>query len=295
MDKLTLCILAAGMGSRYGWLKQIDGFWPNNEAIIEYSVYDAIQAGFSKVVIVIKKDIELMFKEKFQHTFLDKIQVEFAYQELDISDYGHTASDDRIKPRGTWHAVMSASKYIDWPFVLISADDYYWPHMMKLIAQNMSNMPSNGWFIVCYHLENTLSDFGTVNRGICQESDSKLISIQEHLKISKQADWSIIDQDGIVLAPQSLVTMLSYCFQPSLLHTAQKLFQQFLDNNPWPTDEFFLPSIVDYMMRQEEAVFKILISPDQRSGVTNPNDKSLVQKHFAHLVAQGIYPHHLWS
>lgn len=296
MTNLTLCILAAGVGSRYGWLKQIDGFGPHNEAIIEYSIYDAIKAWFTKVVIVIKKDIEEIFKNKFRDTFLDKIQIEFAYQDLDVSQYEYQTPSDRVKPRWTAHAVMTAAPYIDWPFVVISADDYYGPGMMNLITDNMNHIPDHGGFIVCYCLKNTLSDFWWVNRGACQIEDGKLVSIQEHLKITRNPiDHILRDQDGIVLDENTPVTMLSYCFQKDFLDTATQMFQQFLDNKPGLTDEFFLPVVVDYMMKQQGATFEVLMSQDQRAGVSNPDDKALVQKHLSTLVSQGVYPDHLWS
>lgn len=283
------------MGSRYGWLKQVDGFGPHNQAIIEYSIYDAIKAWYKKVVIVIKKDIDTIFREKFQNTFLDKIKVEFAYQELGTSTYGYQTPSERIKPRGTAHALMMTAPYISWPFVVISADDYYGPHMMQLIADNIDRIPPKWWFIICYPLGNTLSDFWYVNRGVCQTQGDKLVWIQEHLKISKHTDGQLRDQDGFVLSPDTPVTMLSYCFQKDFLQTSEYLFKEFLDRHPWPTDEFFLPSVVDYMMKHQWAEFTILMSQDQRAWVTNPDDKTLVQQHFSSLTKQGFYPSDLRS
>ena len=289
-NNLTLCILAAGLGSRYGGLKQIDGFGPNGEALLEYGIYDAIQAWFKKVVIVIKKDIDEVFRKKFENTFWDKIDIQIAYQDLDISMYGHQTPTDRIKPRWTGHAVMTGAQYIDGPFVVVSADDYYGPHMMQLIADNINTMPKNGGYIDCYHLGNTLSKYGWVNRWVCTIQDNILVSIQEHLKITQHADGSIQDQDGVWLYTDTLVNMLSYCFQWWFYQIVKQEFQKFLDSKPWLTDEFFITKVVEHMIKEDQAIFKALISPDHRVGVTNPDDKMPVQQHFSKLVQQGIYP-----
>ena len=301
-QKPTLVILAAGMGSRYGGLKQIDGVGPSEEGIIEYSIYDAIRAGFGKVVFVIRKDIEAPFREKFDGKFGDKIEVEYAFQGMDSyvpSDVDHTK---REKPWGTTHAMLVAKDVVNEPFAVINADDYYGVKGFQKMASFLVAEASPDLFSMCgYVLHRTLSDHGTVNRGVAVVAEDYLLSdVNERLKIQRGTDNKVtyLGEDGhrYELGDQDVVSMNFWGFHPSIFDTIEKGFAQFArDNKDNPRAEYLIPEIIDQMIKNGEAKVKVLVSDDKWYGVTYQEDKPKVMEAFAMLVAENTYPTPLFS
>lgn len=297
MTKPSLVILAAGMGSRYGGLKQIDGVGPSEEGIIEYSIYDAIQAGFGKVVFVIRKEIEAPFREKFDGKFGDQIEIAYAFQEMNSfvpADVDHT---QREKPWGTAHAMLVAKSVVNEPFAVINADDYYGSKAFKQIASFlMAEASPQLHCMVGYVLHRTLSDHGTVNRGVTIASaDMLLETVKERLKIARGDDQKVtyLGEDGhrYELADNSLVSMNFWGFHPSIFERNQEMFDQFAhDSVGSPRAEFLIPEVVDAMIADGSAKFKVLECDDRWYGVTYQEDKPKVQEAFALLVAEGAYP-----
>ena len=246
--KPTLLILAAGMASRYGSMKQTEGFGPNGETIMDYSIYDAINAGFGKVVFIIRKDFAESFKSNFGDKLSGKIDVEYVYQEMDSYVKKDFLNNDRTKPWGTGHAVLCASEKIKEPFAVINADDYYGQLAFKQAADFLiKECNENTYGIIGYQLGKTLSDHGTVSRGVCKVDDNNnLISIKERTKILRQEDKVIYEEDDVktLVDSSSSVSMNFWCFHPSLFKDAQKLFDEFLiQKNLDIKSEFFIPII----------------------------------------------------
>ncbi|NUO01195.1 MAG: nucleotidyltransferase [Saprospiraceae bacterium] len=298
--KPTLLILAAGIGSRYGGLKQVDGVGPNGEAIIEYSIYDAIRAGFGKVVFIIRQDIEAAFKEKFGGKFDHLIETGYVFQELDSPIEGISEWPERIKPWGTGHAMLVAANAINEPFAVINADDYYGVDAFREICVFLQNdCTPNHYGMVGYVLSNTLSDHGTVSRGVCSMDEaSYLTDINERTKVER-TDKGIFyeDTDGRhLLGPDTLVSMNFWGFHPSVFETARQLFVQFVkDNANNPKAEFFIPLIVSHQIKAGEIKLKVIPCNDQWYGVTYQEDKAPVKAAFREFIDQGIYPEALWG
>ncbi len=301
-QKPALVILAAGMGSRYGGLKQIDGVGPSEEGIIEYSIYDAIRAGFGKVVFVIRKDIEAPFREKFDGKFGDKIKVEYAFQGMDSfvpDDVDHTK---REKPWGTTHAMLVARDVVDEPFAVINADDYYGVKGFQKMAGFLVADAAPDTFSMCgYVLHRTLSDHGTVNRGVAVVAEDYLLSdVNERLKISRGGDSKVtyLGEDGhrYELADNDVVSMNFWGFHPSIFDVIEKGFHNFArENKGNPRAEYLIPEVVDKMIKEGTAKVKVLVSDDKWYGVTYQEDKPKVQEAFAMLVAENTYPTPLFS
>lgn len=297
MNKPSLVILAAGMGSRYGGLKQIDGVGPNEEGIIEYSIYDAIQAGFGKVVFIIRKDIEAPFREKFDGKFGDQIEIAYAFQEMD--SYVPTGIDPskREKPWGTAHAMLVAKNVVNEPFAVINADDYYGSKAFKQIADFLTTSASPELHcMVGYVLHRTLSKHGTVNRGVTvANEDMMLETVKERLKIERGDDNNVTylgdDGERYELAEDSLVSMNFWGFHPSIFERNESMFHQFAhDSEGKPRAEFLIPEVVDSMINDGSAKFKVLQSDDRWYGVTYKEDKPKVQEAFTQLYKDGAYP-----
>ena len=237
MKNTTLVILAAGMGSRFGGLKQIEPLGPHGESIIEYSVYDAIKAGFNKVVIIIKKAIEEDFKAHVGKRLEKAVHVEYAFQELDMLPEGYTIPEGREKPWGTAHAILCAKQYLTEPFATINADDYYGPEAFQLIHDQL--ISSNDICMVGYQLGNTLSEKGTVSRGICETENGYLTKITENTALDKNSGFPM----------ETTVSMNMWGYQPEILPLTEKYFLEFLDNVPNTPNplkaEFFLPLVSD--------------------------------------------------
>jgi NDP-sugar pyrophosphorylase family protein len=280
----TLLILAAGIGSRYGGLKQADGMGPNGESILEFSVRDAARAGFGKVVLVIRKDIEAEFKEKVGHRIEQILPVHYAFQEMDTALDWLAEKPHRLKPWGTGHAILSARAALTEPFVAINADDYYGPDAFKTIADFLTtDCQPDTYGMVAYRLANTLSENGAVSRGVCSaNADGFLTDVVERTKIEKFDDGiHFTDDQGLrhFLADNTLVSMNFWGFHPQLLEVIDGLFRQFVaeqTNNP--KAEFYIPSVVNHQIQTGAARVKVLTSDSQWYGVTYPEDKDTVQE-----------------
>ncbi|MEM6769427.1 MAG: sugar phosphate nucleotidyltransferase [Bacteroidota bacterium] len=295
--KPTLVILAAGMGSRYGGLKQIDGVGPSEEGIIEYSIYDAIRAGFGKVVFIIRKDIEAPFREKFDGKFGDQIEVAYAFQGMDSfvpSDVDHTK---REKPWGTTHAMLVAKDVVNEPFAVINADDYYGIKGFQKMADFLNGPISPANFsMVGYVLHRTLSDHGTVNRGVTLVGDDqKLVDVVERLKIGRGEDGQVTylgdDDVRYPLADDAVVSMNFWGFHPGIFAVIEAGFVAFARaNTANPKAEYLIPEVVDNMIKDGSAQVEVLVSDDRWYGVTYQEDKPKVQQAFTALVGEGVYP-----
>lgn len=302
--KPTLVVLAAGMGSRYGSLKQMDGVGPNNEAIIDYSIYDAVQAGFGKVVFVIRHSFEQEFREVFsKEHFGGKIDVEFVFQELDYLPEGFTVPEGRIKPWGTCHAVMMAAPVVDGPFAVINADDFYGREAYITLAEYLRQVEGTqgNYSMVGYNLRNTLSDYGTVSRGECSVDDNdNLVSIVERTAIERGTDGIVRYKDENGEHPideNTTVSMNLFGFTPDFFSKTEELFKEFLSNPANMSNlksEFFIPLCVNTLINQKRVSLKVLTSEAKWFGVTYKEDKPEVVSKISKLIADGIYPSKLW-
>jgi dTDP-glucose pyrophosphorylase len=301
MTKPTLLVLAAGMGSRYGGLKQLDPVGPSGEIIIDYSIYDTIRAGFGKVVFVIRRDIEEAFKAVIGTRYRDEIEIDYAYQELTALPEGFTVPEGRVKPWGTGHAILMAGDIIKEPFAVINADDFYGRSGFNLLADHLSNTPpchddgSANFAMVGYTLRNTLSEFGTVARGICSiGSDGCLNGVNECTKIEKRGDAAFNLAEGEAyseLTGDEIVSLNFWGFQPSIFEELRSQFAEFLENNRENLkSEFFIPSVVDNMVGSGKARLKVLHSNDKWFGVTYKDDKPKVVSDIRNLIERGVYP-----
>ncbi|MBO7204362.1 MAG: nucleotidyltransferase [Bacteroidales bacterium] len=302
--KPTLVVLAAGMGSRYGSLKQMDGVGPNNEAIIDYSIYDAVQAGFGKVVFVIRHSFEQEFREVFsKEHFGGKIDVEFVFQELDYLPEGFTVPEGRIKPWGTCHAVMMAAPVVDGPFAVINADDFYGREAYITLAEYLRQVEGTqgNYSMVGYNLRNTLSDYGTVSRGECSvDENDNLVSIVERTAIERGTDGIVRYKDENGEHPideNTTVSMNLFGFTPDFFSKTEELFKEFLSNPANMSNlksEFFIPLCVNTLINQKRVSLKVLTSEAKWFGVTYKEDKPEVVSKISKLIADGIYPSKLW-
>lgn len=298
----TLVVLAAGMGSRYGSLKQLDRFGPTGETIIDYSVYDAIKAGFHKVVFVIRKSIEEDFKNEILNKFSDKIEVDYVLQELDHLPEGLTAPEEREKPWGTAHAVWVASSKIHGPFAVINADDFYGYQSFKLIADHLKSEANDQLYsLIGYPISHTLSEHGAVSRGICEvDKNNYLQSISERTHIF-QSEKGIVYQDEehneVSLNGDELVSMNLMGFTPSIFSYIETSFTQFLKVNAQKDlkAELYLPKVLNELIETHQVRVKVLPSSEKWFGVTFPEDKAVVIKNSNELIERGKYPKNLWN
>ena len=296
----TLLILAAGMASRYGSMKQTEGFGPSGETIMDYSIYDAIRAGFGKVVFIIRKDFAESFKANFEPKLKGKIETEYVYQEMDSFLNGLQVPADRTKPWGTGHAVLCAKEAINEPFAVINADDYYGVDAFVKAADFLNNICSEKHYaIIGYELERTLSDHGSVSRGVCQVDDQyNLISINERTKIYKENGViTYEDETGkhTVLSDSS-VSMNFWCFHQSMFEPTEKLFQDFVQKNTGNIKaEFFIPIIAEDFIENQGGHISVIPTSSQWFGVTYKEDAPFVEKSLNELIAKGEYPVSLWS
>ena len=295
----TLLVLAAGMGSRYGGLKQIDPVGPSGEAIIDYSVYDALRAGFGKVVFVIRRDIEQAFRESIGSKFERRTAVEYAFQELDKLPLGFIVPANRQKPWGTSHAILMAENLIHEPFAAINADDFYGATSYKILHDHLIS-ESRDYAMVGFVLRNTLSEHGAVTRGVCTcDSQNYLKSVTELSGIEKDADGvKRVDSAGEShrLAGDEIVSMNFWGFQPSLFAHLQELFANFLTKHIHEEkSEFFIPTAVNELVTSGKVRLKVLRSTDSWFGVTYREDKPRVTASIRALVTRGVYPAKLWT
>lgn len=304
MTKPTLLVLAAGMGSRYGSLKQIDGVGPNHEAIIDYSIYDAIRAGFGKVVFVIRHLFEKEFREIFTpERFGGQIGIDFVFQELDKLPAGFTVPADRTKPWGTNHAVMMGAEVIrDEPFAVINADDFYGQDAYRTIADFLRSVAGqqNTYAMMGYEVQNTLSDFGIVSRGVCSvDGEGNLTGMVERAGIERK-DGKIIftDENGTVhpLAPETPVSMNMFGFTPDYFAYSENYFSSYLkDNIDHPKSEFYIPTMVNKLVGEKKVSMKVLHTSAQWFGVTFKEDRPGVVRRIQELIDAGAYPAKLWK
>jgi hypothetical protein len=298
--KPTLCILAAGMASRYGGMKQIESFGPAGETIMDYSIYDAIRAGFGKVVFIIRKEFADNFQAIFEPRLQGKIATDYVYQELDAFIGGRNIPADRTKPWGTAHAVLCAKAAIHEPFAVINADDFYGRDAFeKAFSFLTTECNDHTWSIIGYELTKTLSDHGTVNRGVCRvDQQGNLTAIAERLNISMQYGKILCDdnQEPKELPLDAKVSMNFWCFSPSVFPYSEGLFNTFLDEQiNIPKSEFFIPIVADEYIRQKEGVIKVIPTSALWFGVTYKQDAPIVKASVDALVQSGEYPAGLWN
>ncbi|MEK6478842.1 sugar phosphate nucleotidyltransferase [Catalinimonas sp. 4WD22] len=300
MNKPTLLVMAAGMGSRYGSLKQIDRFGPSGETIIDYSIYDAIRAGFGKVVFVIRESIEAEFKEIFYGKFSDKIKIDYVLQELNRVPEGIKVPAERVKPWGTGHAVLVAADKIQEPFAVINADDYYGQQALQLMAVFLSQIQKEEHALVGYRLRNTLSEHGYVSRGICEvDGEGYLSSVTERTHIYIKPDQKVVyEEDGeeVDLTGEEVASMNLMGFAPAAFAQFEVSFKAFIKENAGELKkEFYLPTVVNEIIKTGDAKVKVLNTTDKWFGVTYQEDKLIAQQKLQELVKAGVYPEKLWS
>jgi len=303
MKKPTLLVLAAGMGSRYGSLKQIDPVGPSGETIIDYSIFDAIRAGFGKIVFIIRKSFEQDFKDVFIAKLQNHIPVEYVFQEIDRVPEGIEISPDRTKPWGTGHAVLMAKDIIREPFAVINGDDFYGAGAFKTMSDYLSNLSpeqQTQFSLVSYQVGNTMSEYGTVSRGVCQgNKDGFLISVTERTNIQyTRGGIAYQEPDGtfVFLKPETLVSMNFWGFTPDYFTHIWPMFNEFIKaNHDSLKAEFYIPSAIDRLISSSAASVKLLRSNERWFGITYKDDKPLVTEKLAQLVKAGVYPAKLWK
>ncbi|MBQ7072918.1 MAG: nucleotidyltransferase [Bacteroidales bacterium] len=309
--KPTLVVLAAGMGSRYGGLKQMDGLGPNNETIIDYSIYDAVRAGFGKVVYIVRE----YFKEQFQDTVKKKyssvrcidgspLEFQFVTQELDKIPAGYVVNPERVKPWGTAHALLMAADAVREPFAVINGDDYYGRESFQILADWLRQRENSTgeYCIVGFKLENTLSESGGVSRGICSyDKDNNLIDVVEHHMIAREADGEIrgdnsVTLEHVLLNGSDLCSMNMWGFTPDYFEKSAVIFDSFLAaHSNELKSEFYIPFAVDQMIKKGGDNCTVLCTPSRWFGVTYQQDRPGVVAKFEQLVKDGIYPSPLYE
>lgn len=288
MSDLSLLVMAAGMGSRYGGLKQLDSMGPNGETIIDYSVYDAVQAGFTKAVFIIRREFEAEFREKVTDKYADSIRVEFAFQDLHDLPEGFACPDGREKPWGTGHAILSASNLINEPFAAINADDYYGRESYRKLA-DYYNQGADGFSMVAYRLDNTLSSFGGVTRGVCSIANDTLSSVVETGNVIRTETGVTSDSD-FPLDGSEPVSVNMWGFTPKLFDYLNTMFVDFLqEDGTDPKSEFLIPTVINDMIQSGQESVYVLRSDSPWFGVTYKEDKPYVESEIAKMVAAGDY------
>jgi len=301
--KPTLLIIAAGMGSRYGGLKQIDPVGPNGEIIIDYSMHDAIEAGFKKIVFVIRHHFEDAFREKIGSKLEGLVETAYAFQEMESCLEGFPIPQAREKPWGTGHAILVAKDVIQEPFAVINADDYYGREAYRIMADQLTQMANRGngdeYAMVGYILRNTLSEYGSLARGVCQYCpDMYMTNVTERTNIRKQGDGAVfVDEQGNEqhLTGDEIVSMNLWGFGQDIFDHLQQQFNDYLrEHSAENKSEFYIPTVVDNLVQRNQKKVKILKTHDNWFGVTYPEDKAIAQECISKLIGQGVYPAKLW-
>jgi len=300
--KPTLVVLAAGMGSRYGGVKQIDAVGKNNETLLDFATYDAMKSGFGKVVYIIRKDIEKDFRERLFDRVARNFDAEYVFQSHDslLNPEQIALSANRQKPWGTVHALLCAEKAVSTPFAVINADDYYGREAFKTVAGHLSPLTNDATehAIVCYILGNTLSKSGTVSRGVCQVKDGLLQSVKEHTKIGYK-DSKIIsfsDSADVEMTGNEYVSMNFFGLTPKVFESFHTYFDNFLAHNVSSEKaEAFLPEAVANVITNKEGSVKVYSSSEKWFGMTYPEDRALVKEEIAQKILEGYYPEILWE
>ncbi len=304
-QNLTLIVMAAGLGSRYGGIKQIEPVGPHGATLLDYAVYDALRAGFGKVVFVLNEAIAASFEERFGTTIARHCEVAYVIQRLTDIPVEFAVPPERKKPWGTGHAVLSCKRVVDGPFAVINADDFYGHAAFETLAGYLTHAEDqNGFYNYCmvgYTLEHTITEHGHVSRGICEvDADGYLMHIRERIHIERRGAAIAYTEDGatwITLPNNTIVSMNIWGFTPSLFAELEQRFPIFLRDNvsALAKVEFFLPNIVGDLVQEERARVKVLHSDAQWFGVTYKEDRPRVQQAIRALIAQGIYPENLWQ
>ncbi|RKX78800.1 MAG: nucleotidyltransferase [Spirochaetes bacterium] len=296
----TLVIMAAGMGSRYGGIKQIDPMGPNGEIILDYSVKDAVKAGFGRVVFIIRNDIEKAFRESIGKRFKGIIDVDYAFQELNDLPSGYSVPEGRGKPWGTGHAVLACRKMVKEPFIVINADDFYGEEAFREGARGLKNMNSEvlEGFLVGYRLANTLSPHGYVTRGVCETDDDALSCVTERFKIGRNDNGVVEYQDegkNIPISGEELASMNFWGFSPALFPVLESRFAEFLkESGSGLKTEYLIPSEIDALISEGKMSVKVLKTDAVWFGVTFPEDKPAVKATLSSLNKRGVYNSPLW-
>ncbi len=285
------------MGSRYGGLKQLDGLGPHGETIMDYSIYDAIHSGFGKVVFVIRKDFEQEFRDKILSKYESKIPTEVVFQSINDLPEGFTCPEDRTKPWGTNHAVLMGKDVIKEPFAVINSDDFYGRNSFEVLAKALSDLPDDShdkYFMVGFNVGNTMSESGTVSRGVCETENGLLKSVVERTKIGYDENHDIIFTEGDLvekLEPTTPVSMNFWGFTPDYFEHSEKSFINFLNQSiNVPKSEFFIPIVVSELVESGQSTVEVLRTDSKWFGVTYSEDRPAVVEKFAELHRQGIYP-----
>ena len=286
-----LVVLAAGMGSRFGGVKQLDPVGPSGETVMDYAVYDAVRAGVEQVVFVIRRELEQAFHAQIGSRYLSIVPVAYAFQELDALPGGRVVPEGRTKPWGTGQALLAAAEVVDSPFVVINADDFYGRRAYEALAGRLatSNMPG-AYAMVAFPLVNTLSEHGSVSRGVCEVVDGRLLSVVEHTGLAPDGD-GVLDSSGARFRGDELVSMNFWGLLPDVFGRLESQFGEFLDARGHdPKAELYLPAVIDRLVAEGSATVDVLTSPDQWFGMTYAADRDAVATRLAGLVAAGEYP-----
>ena len=298
--KPTLLILAAGMASRYGSMKQVDGFGPNGETIIDYSIYDAIKAGFGKISFIIREEFVDNFKAIFEPKLNGRIETDYVFQSYDLKPFGIDKTIERAKPWGTAHAVLAARNQVNEPFCVINADDFYGYDSFKKMADFLTTeVADDKYSLIGYQIDKTLSEYGSVSRGVCKVDESgNMVEINERTQVYFK-DGGVVYEEGGVETPLSTDTRVSkniWGFTPAVFEQSEEMFREFVDaNENNPKSEFFIPLVADKLIKNKIASFKVIPTASKWFGVTYKEDKPIVQKSISDLVNSGVYPENLWA
>lgn len=298
--KPTLLILAAGMASRYGSMKQVDGFGPNGETIIDYSIYDAIKAGFGKISFIIREEFQDNFKAIFEPKLAGRVETDYVFQSYDLKPFGIDKEIERAKPWGTAHAVLAARNQVKEPFCVINADDFYGYDSFEKMAKFLTEEAADDKYsLVGYQVDKTLSEYGSVSRGVCKVNDEgNMVEINERTQVYFKPDGSVVYEEGGVETPLPNTTRVSmnfWGFTPAVFEQSLPMFQRFVEaNEDKPKSEFFIPLVADELIKSGTASFKVIPTASKWFGVTYKEDKPIVQKCISDLVNSGVYPENLW-
>ena len=299
--KPTLVVMAAGMGSRYGGLKQIDPIGPSGEFVIDYSVFDALRAGFGKVVFVIRRDIEQAFKEAVEPHFRGRLPVDYAFQALDAIPAGFTVPEGRSKPWGTGQAILACRDVVHEPFGVINADDFYGRASFEVLAQGLNRraLTDTDYILIGFGVANTLSEHGAVSRGVCElDGANRLVRVTErtHIERTDGQIAAVVDGQRLPLAEDTVVSMNMWGFTPALFPQLDQAFRQFLrEQGSQLKSEFYIPGVVDQLIQGKQATAEVIPTTSRWLGMTYTEDKPLVREGIRGLVASGAYPAQLWT
>ena len=299
--KPTLLILAAGMASRYGSMKQVDGFGPNGETIIDYSIYDAIKAGFGKVSFIIREEFAEPFKAIFEPKLAGRIETDYVFQSYDLKPFGIDKEIERAKPWGTAHAVLAARNQINEPFCVINADDFYGYDSFEKMAKFLTTeVADDKYSLIGYQIDKTLSDYGSVSRGVCKvDEKGDMIEVTERTQVYFKDGGKVVYEEGGVeteLSTDTRVSMNFWGFTPAVFKQSEQMFRDFVAaNEDKPKSEFFIPLVADKLIKEDIASFKVIPTASKWFGVTYKEDKPIVQRCISDLVNSGVYPENLWA